>query len=403
MEADISSMRSFSGNFTQQEPIADSAIEAAVKVLRSGRLHRYNVNLGEIGETASLEREFAAWQGRDFCLAVASGGQALQIALRAAGVRRGEPVLTNAFTLAPVPGAVHAVGAQAVLVETNEDLRIDLDDLAAKAARASARALLLSKMRGHVPDMDAVMAVAGRAGLMVIEDCAHTMGATWNSRRSGNFGLAGCFSTQTYKHINSGEGGLLVSDDPRFMARATVLSGSYMFYDRHGAGPSQDCFETPRYEMANLSARMDDLRAAILRPQLVLLEDSIKRWNQRYRALASALSTSPNIVLPNRPDGEGMVGSSLQFRVPGLDRKGCERIVVRSADRGVEIKWFGRQEPAGFTSTHSAWRYLRAQSLPRTDAVLAQLFDLRLPLTFKTSDCTEIGQILCEVIDSVTS
>ncbi len=395
-------MRSFTGNFTQQEPIPECAVEAAVKVLRSGRLHRYNVLPGESGETSSLEREFAAWQGRDYCLAVASGGQAMQIALRAAGVQPGEPVLTNAFTLAPVPGAVHAAGAQAVLVETNEDLRIDLDDLAAKAARSSARALLLSKMRGHIPDMDGVMAAADSAGLTVIEDCAHTMGATWNSRRSGNFGLAGCFSTQTYKHINSGEGGLLVSDDPRFMARATVLSGSYMFYDRHGAGPGRDSFAEPRYDMANLSARMDDLRAAVLRPQLALLEDNIKRWNRRYQALASALSNSPNVVLPNRPAGEGMVGSSLQFRIPGLDRRGCERVLARSADRGVEIKWFGRREPLGFTSAHHAWRYLRAQPLPRTDAVLAQLFDLRLPLTFKTADCAEIGLILCEAIDSET-
>ena len=403
MAADISSMRTFTGSFTQQEPIPDNAIEAAVKVLRSGRLHRYNVNPGEIGETASLEREFAGWQGRDYCLAVASGGQAMQIALRAAGVQPGEPVLTNAFTLAPVPGAVHSVGAQAILVETNEDLRIDLNDLAAKAAHTSARTLLLSMMRGHVPDMDRVMAIAENAGLMVIEDCAHTMGATWTSRRSGNFGRAACFSTQTYKHINSGEGGLLVSDDPNFMARATVLSGSYMLYDRHGAGPGRNSFEAPRYDMANLSARMDNLRAAILRPQLALLEDNIKQWNRRYRMLASALSNAPAIVLPKRPDGEGMVGSSLQFRVPELDQRGCERLVARSADRGVEIKWFGRQEPAGFTSTHHSWRYLRAQSLPRTDAVLAQLFDLRLPLTFKTADCAEIGEILCTVINSELS
>ena len=393
-------MRSFTGNFTQQEPIPECAIAAAVEVMRSGRLHRYNVMPGESGEVSALESEFAAWQGRDYCLAVSSGGQAMQIALRAAGIQPGEPVLTNAFTLAPVPGAVHAVGAQAVLVETNEDLRIDLDDLAAKAARSSARALLLSKMRGHIPDMDGVMAAADSAGLTVIEDCAHTMGATWNARRSGNFGLAGCFSTQTYKHINSGEGGLLVSDDARFMARATVLSGSYMLYDRHGAGPSRDSFEEPRYEVANLSARMDNLRAAVLRPQLALLEDNIRRWNRRYRALASALSNSPNVVMPNRPAGEGMVGSSLQFRVPGLDRRGCERVVARSAGRGVEIKWFGRREPLGFTSAHHAWRFLRAQKLPRTDAVLAQLFDLRLPLTFKIADCFEIGLILCEVIDS---
>ncbi|MEM7239532.1 MAG: aminotransferase class I/II-fold pyridoxal phosphate-dependent enzyme, partial [Pseudomonadota bacterium] len=206
----------FTGNFTQQEPIPDTAIEAAGAVLRSGRLHRYNLTPEDPGEVALLEQEYAAWQGRRFCLAVTSGGQAMQIALRASGIRPGDRVLTNAFTLAPVPGAVAAVGGEAILVETTEDLRLDLDDLAAKAETSGARTLLLSHMRGHLCDMDRLMEITGELGITTIEDCAHTMGATWRGTRSGNFGLAGCFSTQTYKHMNSGEGGLLLSDDPQF-------------------------------------------------------------------------------------------------------------------------------------------------------------------------------------------
>src|SRR5574337_1231082 len=115
----------FNGSFTQQEPIAEDAIKAAVAVLRSGRLHRYNLDPGETGETALLEREYANWQGARYCLACASGGQAMQIALRAAGIAHGEPVLTNAFTLAPVPGAIAAVGARPVLVEITEDFVLD--------------------------------------------------------------------------------------------------------------------------------------------------------------------------------------------------------------------------------------------------------------------------------------
>ena len=97
-------------------------------------------------------------------------------------------------------------------------------------------------MRGHLCDMDRLVPICDRRGVALIEDCAHTMGATWRGRRSGSFGLAGCFSTQTYKHMNSGEGGLLVSDDAEFMARATILSGSYMLYARHGAGPERRHF-----------------------------------------------------------------------------------------------------------------------------------------------------------------
>ena len=123
----------FRGSFTQQEPIPDEGIAAAVEVLRSGRLHRYNLLPGEVGEVSALEQEFAALTGAKYCLAVASGGYALGCALRAVGMQPGEAVLTNAFTLAPVPGAIAAAGGRPVFVEITEDLVIDLGDLAAKA------------------------------------------------------------------------------------------------------------------------------------------------------------------------------------------------------------------------------------------------------------------------------
>ncbi len=172
-------------------------------------------------------------------------------ALRAAGAGPGTKVLTNAFTLAPVPGAIAAVGATPVYVEVTEDLVIDIDDLAAKASEAPV--LLLSHMRGHICDMDRLMAVCRAAGVVVIEDCAHTMGATWNGVPSGRHGLFGCYSTQTYKHVNSGEGGFLVSDDATAMARAILLSGSYMLYGRHRAAPPPEVFETLRFETPNIS------------------------------------------------------------------------------------------------------------------------------------------------------
>ncbi len=392
----------FSGNFTQQEPLSEEAISAAVAVMRTGRLHRYNLTDGELGEVAALEREYAHWQGAKFCLAVASGGQAMQIAMRAAGVGAGDRVLTNAFTLAPVPGAIQVVGAEAVLVEIDQNLRLDLDDLACKASNSEAKFLLLSHMRGHLCDMHRLQDIARQYGITVIEDCAHTMGATWDGERAGNFGLAGCFSSQTYKHINSGEGGLLTSDDPEFMARAIILSGSYMLYDRHGAAPDPSYFANARLDLPNGSARMDALRAAVLRPQMRDLDAQVERWNRLYCAAADALSSSNQIVLPIRPAPEKMVGSSIQFRVPSLNEEGCEAFLGNTLKRGVEIKWFGRRDPAGFTSAHGSWRYIEPQPLPQTDGILAQLFDMRLPLTFTEADCQLIGRIVVEEAETVT-
>ncbi|OUS30063.1 aminotransferase, partial ['Osedax' symbiont bacterium Rs2_46_30_T18] len=122
-------MKTFTKSFTQQEPIPESAIEAAVKVMRSGRLHRYNSAAGERSETDLLEIEFADYMDVPYALACSSGGYALHVALCAAGVQAGDKVLCNAFTLAPVPGAIHNSGAVVVLVDVDENYCIDLDDL----------------------------------------------------------------------------------------------------------------------------------------------------------------------------------------------------------------------------------------------------------------------------------
>ena len=225
----------FTGSFTQQEQIPDAAIKAALAVMQSGRLHRYNTHGDEIAEAALLEEEFAAQMGAQYCLAVASGGYAMATALRACGIGPGDRVLTNAFTLAPVPGAIASVGAVPVFVGVTEGLVIDLDDLAAKLDQA--KVLMLSHMRGHICDMDALMALCDAAGVTVIEDCAHTMGAHWRGIPSGRWGTFGCYSTQTYKHVNSGEGGLLISDDAALMAKAIMMSGSYMLFEKHRAAP----------------------------------------------------------------------------------------------------------------------------------------------------------------------
>jgi len=382
----------FTGNFTQQEPLPPAAIEAALAVLGHGRLHRYNLAPGEAGETALLEQDFAAFTGARYCLAVASGGYALACALRALGVSPGDKVLTNGFTLAPVPGAIASLGATPVFVEVTEDLVIDLDDLAAKTTEA--RVLLLSHMRGHICDMDRLMEICRTAGIKVVEDCAHTMGAAWAGVPSGRHGVIGCYSTQTYKHLNSGEGGLLVSDDPGLMARAVLLSGSYMLYPRHRAAPPPEMFENIKLDTPNISGRMDNLRAAILRPQLACLPDRISRWNALYRATEAGLAGTPGLALIPRPQPEAFVGSSFQFRLPGWSPDRITAFLARSIARGVDLKWFGAAEPVAFTSRHDSWRYAPPQSLPNTDRILAGLLDMRLPLTFSTADCAQIARII---------
>jgi dTDP-4-amino-4,6-dideoxygalactose transaminase len=389
----------FSKPFTQQEAIPDTGIEAAVEVLRSGRLHRYNTLEGETAAAALLEQEYAAYMGQRYCLACTSGGYSLHVALKAAGIQPGEPVLSNAFTLAPVPGAIDNAGGKPVLVEIDRNYCVDLAHLETMMQESKARYFLLSHMRGHIADMDAVADLCTRYGVTLIEDCAHTMGASWNGKKSGSFGKVACFSTQTYKHLNSGEGGLLTTNDDHIMARAIIYSGSYMLFERHGTLPDLDVFTDIKLDTPNYSGRMDNLRAAILRAQLAGLEQNCSRWNARYLALQDRLAGNPRIQLPQRPEQESYVGSSLQFRVETLDPDQVPAFISACAARGVELKWFGGAEPQGFTSRYDSWRYIEGiQPLPQTLKILATTFDLRIPLTFSVEDMEIIGSIIDEEV-----
>ena len=388
----------FSKPFTQQEPIDEATIERVAEILRSGRLHRYNTLPGEVSEAAQLEKEYAEFQESQYCLACSSGGYALHVALRAAGLQGGDKVLANAYTLAPVPGAIHNAGGVPVFVEIEENWHIDPDDLRKKVKESGARFLMLSHMRGHIADMDAVCAICEEFGITMIEDCAHTMGAFWKGTRSGNFGKVAAFSAQTYKHINSGEGGLLTTDDPLIAARAIIMSGSYMLYGTHGAAPDESVFAQIKLDVPNYSGRMDNMRAALLRRQVEQLPDKIRRWNGLYQTLETGLRASPHIDLPERAQHENYVGSSIQFK-PQLAKQDFETLISRCSERGVDIKWFGADAPKAFTSRYDSWRYLGEQpTLPQTLGVLARTCDMRVPLTFNADDCRQIAEIVAEEV-----
>ncbi|MFZ7101184.1 MAG: DegT/DnrJ/EryC1/StrS family aminotransferase [Peptococcaceae bacterium] len=392
----------FNKEFTRQEGIPQAGIERVGELLQSGRLHRYNTAGEEVSDVALLEKEYADYVGAKYCVGVSSCGSALYVALKSSGVMPGDQVLCNAFTLAPVPGAIENAGAIPVFVEINQDLLTDLADLEHKAVQTNAKYFLLSHMRGHIVDMDEVVAVCKRRGITLIEDCAHTVGARWGDKYTGTFGKAGCYSTQTYKHLNSGEGGLLVTDDAEVIAKAILYSGSYMLYERHLARPSLEVFEPYKKKIPNFSLRMSNLVAALIRAQLPDLEQQVKRWNDRYDLLVQELAGVPHLRIPARGTKEGYVGSSLQFILTDTRQELVEVFIKTCGERGVEIKWFGAQEPAGFTSSWESWQYIKnLQDLPRTKSILNFVCDFRIPLTFTLDDCKIIAQVIRQVTEEI--
>lgn len=394
-------MKKFTKDFTLQEPIPQEGIDLALGVLKTGRLHRYNTMPGERGYAADLEEAFADYMGATYCLACASCGSALYIALKSLGVEKGDIVLCNAYTLAPVPGAIENTGAKIELVEIKDDYTIDIEDLDRKAEQTKAKFFLLSHMRGHMADMDKVMEVVNKHNLIMLEDCAHTMGASWNGKKSGTFGKAACYSTQTYKHMNSGEGGLLITNDDYVMARAIMFSGSYMLYSAHTRRPALEVFEKVKKITPNYSSRMDNLRASLLLPQLKILDTQCKRWNELYDHMAARLEKIAGCVCPQRDSKEYYVGSSIQWNLPKASYEQIETFIAKCAERGVSVKWFGNKEPNGFTSAYDSWQYfpyLATLNLPNTKKVLATMCDMRLPLTFNVQDCDDIADIIEEVV-----
>ena len=384
----------FGKDLSTPEPIPEDAIERAVALMRSGRLHRYGEQGTGYPEPSLLEQEYASYVGSKYCVAVSSCGAAMLIALKALGVKAGDKVLTSTFTLSPVPGAIAHAGAEAILIEASNDYMTDMADLERKAASSGARVFLLSHMRGHIADLEKVKSICDQFGITIVEDCAHTMGAMWDGKHTGTWGKVGCYSAQTYKHINSGEGGLLVTDDEDVAAQAILMSGCYMMYDQHLLKPSSDVFERWKYVTPNFSMRMSNLAAALLRPQIGQLKDRGRRWNHIYATLERELTKAELVSIPVRDAREEFIASSIQFSL-NLRPHQIEHFLKECSLRGLYIKWFGTPSPVAFTSNYEHWHYLVSKpDIPHSKAVLDKLMDLRTPLSLTDEDCVLIGKIV---------
>ncbi len=402
MQADLS-LR-LTRDLTEPEPIPAAGIARANELMRSGRLFRY----GEMGadqlDVSLLETEFAAFVGRTYCIAVNSGGGAIFLGLKVLNVQPGEPVLVNGFTLAPVPGAIAHAGARPVIVDIGPDYVIDIDDLRVKARASGARVLLLSHMRGHLANMDAVMAACRELGLKLIEDCAHSLCASWDGRTIGTFGEIGAFSAQTYKHLNAGEGGFLVLDDPDMAARAILHSGSYMLHAQHLSSPGPDVLAKWSELTPNFSLRMTALAAAMLRPQLAELPRRAARWNEIHDRISAGIARSQAVRLPHRDARAHYSATSVQFNVIGLEPPDMQRFLDLAKARGLPIKWFGAESQAGFTSAPRHWRYAGEQGdLSATHQVLSGLCDIRTPVSMTDEECDLVALIVREALETVIS
>jgi dTDP-4-amino-4,6-dideoxygalactose transaminase len=221
-----------------------------------------------------FEREFAAWVGADHAVGVATGTDAIELALRAVGVGAGDEVITVANTCVPTIAAIEATGAVPALVDADPDAKTIDPERVAAAVGPRTRAIVPVHLYGRCADMDAILGIAAEHGLKVVEDAAQAHGATWRGRRAGTMGDAAAFSFYPTKNLGAlGDGGAVVTNDGEVAAVARTL--------RSYGEVSQ--YETVR---RGTNSRLDTLQAAILSVGL----RHVDAWTERRRAIAARYS-----------------------------------------------------------------------------------------------------------------
>jgi dTDP-3-amino-3,4,6-trideoxy-alpha-D-glucose transaminase len=288
-------------------PELDAAI---ARVLDSGRFL-----LGE--ETAAFEEEFARASGTAHAVGVASGTDAVELALRAVGVGPGDEVITQANTCVPTVTGIVAAGATPVLCDADPvSGAMNVDSLEAALGERT-RAVVPVHLYGLCADTEAIAALCEPRDIAVVEDCAQAHGAAVRGRPAGTIGAAGAFSFYPTKNLGAlGDGGVVVTGDPELAERLRLLR-HYGQTDRY------------RHESFGVNSRLDELQAAVLRAKLPHLQG----WTERRREIAATYSESlrdtavdPLAELPDREHAFHL------YVVRADDRDGLQEAL---AERGV--------------------------------------------------------------------
>ncbi len=384
-------------NVYDAEAIPDSAREEIDRLLTSGDLFRYTAAEG--APVSLLEAEFAGWIGSRYALAVSSCSAALFLSLRALDLAPGARVLIPAFTFAAVPSAVVHANCVPVLCEVGSNFRIDMADFEAKLDQHIA-AVMISHMRGHTSDMDAIMALCDARGIPVIEDAAHSLGTLWNGRKIGTIGRIGCFSFQSYKLVNAGEGGMFVTDDPELAARAVIMSGAYEHNWKKHPG-LQNSFHLWQNKLPLYNMRMQNLSAAVIRPQIPEIDGRVDRGLANHDHVAARLDASPWFEVPPPMPQERRAPDSLQFNLVGFTQDSEARAFQDAAKaRGISVQIFGLSEDNA--RAYWNWQFLgELPDLPQTRAMLMRACDLRLPTRLNRAELDYIADALLAAVEQV--
>lgn len=363
--------------------IGEEEIEAVTKVLRTKSLFRF-FKSREDSAVAQFEDLFAEKSSVAHVLAVNSGTSALIAGMVGIGISQGDEVLVPAYTYIATAAAVLALGAYPVLVEVDGALTMDPADIEHKIT-ARTKAIVPVHMRGVPCDMERIMEIAKRRGLVVLEDCAQANGGFFRGKSLGTWGDAGAFSLQQYKIITAGEGGAVVTNDKKVFDRAAIYHDSaYTFWMEGTAGGAGKDSDTAK-EWRSLgflgeNYRQSELHGAVALEQLKKRDRILARTRAIKKQLRAACAEIPGATVEISHDEDGDCGISLAFFMTNTED--AQEIANVLKAEGVPCGTrFSRQIPDRHIFFH--WDYIMEKRTPHLNGFpwSAQTDETRLEYT----------------------
>ncbi len=278
----------------------EEEMEAVVEVMKGGYLFRYGSENDPkfLHKVATLEKEFAKYCGVKFALATSSGTSALLASAIALGLKPGDEIIVPAYTFVASYTSVIFAGLVPVLSEIDESLTLDPDDIEHRITPRT-KAIMPVHMLGNMCDMDRIMAIAKKHNLLVLEDACQAAGASYKGKKAGSTGNIGAFSLNIFKTINSGDGGLVITNDQ------TLYETAFGVHDQ-GHKPMRFGVEVGTRNVLGLNFRMNEITAAVGLAQLGKIDRIINTLQQKRAKFKSLISDSDGFKFRtlNDPDGD---------------------------------------------------------------------------------------------------
>jgi dTDP-4-amino-4,6-dideoxygalactose transaminase len=275
-------------------------LDAVMEVVESGYLFRYGSENDPkfLHKVSTLEKEFASYCGANFALATSSGTSSLLVSVIALGLKPGDEIIVPAYTFVASYSSVIFAGIVPVLAEINDSLTLDPDDIEHRITPRT-KAIMPVHMLGNPCDMERIMKIARKYNLLVLEDCCQAAGATYKGKKVGTIGDIGAFSLNIFKTINSGDGGLVVTNNQNYYEIA------FGVHDQ-GHKPMRFGVEVGSRNILGLNFRMNEITAAVGLAQLGKIDRIVTTLRKKRSLFKHMISDTKDFRfrILNDPDGD---------------------------------------------------------------------------------------------------